>query len=163
MNLTPKQQRFIEEYLIDLNATQAARRAGYSEKTARNIACENLAKPDIQEAIAQAMAKRAERTQVTADRVVEEFAKIGFANSCDFFDWGPDGITVKGKADLTPEQQAAVAEVSQTTTKDGGTVKIKLHDKRGALDSLARHLGMFKDNLNVGLTVRYEDALKELK
>ena len=74
--LTEKQQRFVDEYLIDLNATQAAIRAGYSVKTADAIGCENLTKPNIQQAIAEHMAERSRRTGVNQDRVVLELAKI---------------------------------------------------------------------------------------
>ena len=69
--MTDKQQRFVEEYLVDLNATQAAIRAGYSEKTARKIGHENVTKPDIQAAIAKARGKQTERTNITADMVLE--------------------------------------------------------------------------------------------
>ncbi len=75
-NLTPKQQCFIEEYLIDLNATQAAIRAGYSPRTARAIACENLAKPDIQEAIAEAKRERSEATKIDAEYVLRRLHQI---------------------------------------------------------------------------------------
>ena len=78
--LTPKQRAFVREYLIDLNATQAAIRAGYSEKAARSVAAENLTKPNIASAIDAAMKLRAERTDITADRVLKELAKIGFAD-----------------------------------------------------------------------------------
>ena len=74
--LTPKQQRFIDEYLIDLNATQAAIRAGYSPRTARAIACENLAKPDIQEAIAEAKQARAEATKINAEWVLHQAVEL---------------------------------------------------------------------------------------
>lgn len=70
MALTGKQQRFVDEYLVDLNATQAAIRAGYSEKTAGSIGEENLKKPDIAAAIQQEMNKRSERTKVDADYVL---------------------------------------------------------------------------------------------
>ena len=68
--LTPKQQRFVDEYLIDLNATQAAIRAGYSEKTAYSIGDENLKKPEIKKAIEQAQQERQKRTLVTQDDVI---------------------------------------------------------------------------------------------
>ena len=68
---------------------------------------------------------------------------------------------MKPQEDLTSDQQAAVAEVSETKTEKGGTVKIKLHDKLGALEKIGRHLGMFTDNVNVRFP--HEDALKELK
>ena len=78
MSLTAKQQRFVDEYLIDLNATQAAIRAGYSAKTADVIGYENLRKPQIMEIIEQAMQKREKRTEITQDRVLEELADIAF-------------------------------------------------------------------------------------
>ena len=74
-NLTPKQQRFVEEYLIDLNATQAAIRAGYSEKTAKDIGCENLAKPNIAKAIQEAQENLSNKTQLTVDMVVQGLLK----------------------------------------------------------------------------------------
>ncbi len=74
-NLTPKQTRFVQEFLIDLNATQAAIRAGYSKKTARQVASENLSKPDIQRAIEEAQQTRAERTELTQDGVVQGLLK----------------------------------------------------------------------------------------
>ena len=77
--LTPKQSRFVAEYLVDLNGTQAAIRAGYSPKTAKAIACENLTKPDIVAAIAKAQAQLSEHTEVTIKSVVAELAKLGFA------------------------------------------------------------------------------------
>lgn len=74
--LTDKQRRFVEEYLIDLNATQAAIRAGYSEKTARQAGSENLSKPDIQYAIQKEMASRSERTKIDADFVLTEAVEM---------------------------------------------------------------------------------------
>ena len=78
--LEPRQQRFVDEYLIDFNATQAAIRAGYSKRTARSMACENLTKPDIQTAISAARAKQQERTQITADIVLREAWNIAIAD-----------------------------------------------------------------------------------
>ncbi len=80
MALTKKQKRFVEEYLIDLNATQAAIRAGYSPQTAYSIGDENLKKPEIKNAIDKALAERSRRTGVNADRIIEELAKIAFLN-----------------------------------------------------------------------------------
>ena len=74
-NLTPKQQRFVEEYLIDLNATQAAIRAGYSEKTAKEIGSENLTKPNIAKAIQEAQENLSNKTQLTVDMVVQGLLK----------------------------------------------------------------------------------------
>lgn len=169
MALTAKQQRFVEEYLIDLNATQAAIRAGYSEKTARQIASKELTKLDVQEAVAKAMAERSKRTKVTADAVVQELAKIGFANMQDYMRVTPKGDPFIDLSALTRDQAAAIGEVTVEDYKDGRgkgardvrRVKFKLNDKKSALDSLGRHLGIFTDKTehtgNVGMLVKWMD------
>ena len=142
--MTQKQKRFIEEYLIDLNATQAAIRAGYSPDTAKSIGSENLTKPDIQARIAKAMAERSRRTGVNADRVVMELAKIAFVNANDVID--PDTATVR--ADALPEDTAAIQSVKvKTFGEDGLEREIKMADKLKALELLGKHLGMFKDKV----------------
>lgn len=141
--MNPRQQRFVEEYLVDLNATQAAIRAGYAEGSAKVTASRMLTDDNVAAAIAEAKAKRSERTEITQDMVLRELALIGFANAGDYFDWDADGITLRPKADLTREQQAVVAEVSETVTEKGGTIRLKLHDKRASLVDIGRHLGMF--------------------
>jgi hypothetical protein len=85
------------------------------------------------------------RHEVTVDRIVAELSTIAFASAGDFFDWGPNGVTVKDKRKLSPEQVAVVSEVSQTITEAGGTIRVKLHSKVDALDKLARHFGMYKE------------------
>ena len=110
--MTPKQAAFVQEYLIDLNATQAAIRAGYSEDTARFIGSENLTKPYIASAIDDAMNARAERTLVTADRVVVELARLGFSNMLDFMDVPEDGEASVNLRKMTRSQAAALTEVS---------------------------------------------------
>ncbi|HJC48035.1 MAG TPA: terminase small subunit [Candidatus Lachnoclostridium pullistercoris] len=144
--MTQKQKRFIEEYLIDLNATQAAIRAGYSPDTAKSIGSENLTKPDIQARIARAMAERSRRTGVNADRVVMELAKIAFVNANDVID--PDTATVR--SDALPEDTAAIQSVKvKTFGEDGLEREIKMADKLKALELLGRHLGMFKDKVEL--------------
>lgn len=159
--LTDKQAAFVAEYLVDLNATQAAIRAGYSERTAYRIGAELLHKTSVAEAIAAGQAQRAQRVEITADRVVAELAKIAFADPRDLMEWGPDGVKLKASADLTEEQAASVAEVSETTTKDGGSLKLKKHDKVKALELLGRHMGMFKDKveneISGGLVVTWQE------
>lgn len=158
MRLTAKQKRFIEEYLIDLNATQAAIRAGYSKKTAAAVGAENLRKPHIAAEIQRRMAKRQERTEVTQDRVIKELARLAFANAADFVtvekrevDAGDgnsiavDCATVKHTSDLTVDQQAAIAGIKQ----GANGVELKLCDKLKALELLGRHMGMFTDKLDV--------------
>lgn len=152
---------FAKEYLVDLNATQAAIRAGYSPKTAMQQGQRLLTRKDVQAAIQKEMARRSKRTQITADRVLDELAKIGFSEVTDFLqvrterilvDRDPETgapiseirqIVLLQDTDQIPQEKlAAIAEVKQA--KDG-SISFKLHDKKGALDSMAKHLGMFVD------------------
>ena len=143
--LNPKQQRFVEEYLIDLNATQAAIRAGYSPKTATAIASENLAKPNISAAIACAMAERSKRTGITQDRVLEELAKVAFIKLTDIVD-----DTGKIKADATDEDRACIEsnKYKRTDTDTGYSEEreVKASPKLKALELIGRHLGMFESH-----------------
>lgn len=138
--LTPKQQRFADEYIIDLNATQAAIRAGYSVKTAREQACVLLTNLNIQAAVQKALKKRAERTQITADRVLEELAKIAFSNIVDYVSFNGSTVTLGDSEQIEREKLAAIESVSEG--KDG--VKLKLHNKLTALNALSQHLGIDK-------------------
>lgn len=155
MALNERQRRFVDEYLIDLNATKAAIRAGYSAKTARQIGQQNLSKLDIQEAIAEAMKSREKRTEVSQDKVLRELAKIGFANMADYMKAGADGDPYLDFSKLTQDQAAALVEVTVEDFKDGRgedardvrRVKFKLADKRAALVDIGKHLGMFKDRV----------------
>lgn len=81
MKLTEKQKRFCEEYLVDLNATQAALRAGYSQKTAYSIGDENLKKPEIREYLQELIDQRSERTGITADTVLKELERIALSDA----------------------------------------------------------------------------------
>lgn len=163
--MTKKQKRFCEEYLIDLNATQAAIRAGYSPDTAKSIGYENLTKPDIRAHIDRAMAERSRRTGVNADRVIQELAKIAFVNATDVID--PKTATVKENA--LPEDTAAIQSVKvKTFGEDGLEREIKMADKLRALELLGRHLGMFKDKLELsgGLDIektKLDDLLQQMR
>jgi phage terminase small subunit len=143
--LTPKQKKFCQEYLIDLNGTQAAIRAGYSKKTANEQASQLLAKLNIQAEVQKLMKERSERTQITQDRVIGELAKLGFSNMSDYASWNDDKVSLSPSELLTEGQKAAVSEISQTFTKEGGSIKFKLYDKKGALELIGKHLGMFVD------------------
>ena len=136
-----KQQRFVEEYLIDLNATQAAIRAGYSKNGAGQTAANLLKNTKIQIALQQAMKECSKRTGITIDRVVEEIAKIAFVNAAEAFEFGPDGVTLRNKDELPPELLPAIAEISETKTENGGTIRLKFHPKSTSLDQLMKHLG----------------------
>ena len=128
----------------DLNATAAAQRAGYSARSANKLGPRLLGDPDVAAAIAAAVEDRSRRTGITADRVVEEYARIAFADIRRVISWSSSGVvTVKPSADLTDAEAAMIAEVQDVATANGRTIRVKLGDKLGALDALARHLGMF--------------------
>lgn len=170
MALTPKQQRFVAEYLLDLNATQAAVRAGYSAKTAHSAGPRLLANVEVARALEEAFKARSERTEITQDRVLRELAKMGFSDIRKAVRWEtreatpaevledledqPHGgalkrqlrtevqvVTLVDSDKIDPDTAAAIAEISQT--KDG--LRLKMHDKLGSLTQVGRHLGMFVD------------------
>jgi phage terminase small subunit len=171
MALTPKQQRFVDEYLIDLNATQAAIRAGYSAKTAGSIGEENLKKPDISAAIAARQATLQDASHVTQERVIRELALVGFADLGDYMTWNNGGVTLAESTTLDADKRRAVAEVQVTFTAEGGSLKLKLHSKLAALDKLARHLGLLTPpapeapppgHQSGGLTPEYAEHLRAM-
>lgn len=158
--LTPKQQLFVQEYLIDLNATQAAIRAGYSEKTANEQGCRLLAHVSVSASIQEAMDKRSNRTQITADNVLNELAKLGFGNIQNLYT--PEGALIPIHQ-LPPEVAATVTEITERViSSDGESVtlerKYKVSDKRAALVDLGKHLKLFTEKtemeLSGGLTVK---------
>lgn len=148
MKLSPRQERFVAEYLVDLNGTQAAIRAGYSKRTANEQAARLLAKASVAAVIAERMTQRERRTEVTQDSVIRELARIAFADLRRVMEWGPDGVTLKESSELNDDDAAAIAEVSETRTEHGGTTRVKLVSKDRALELLGRHLAMFTDNIH---------------
>ena len=147
--LTPKQQRFVDEYLIDLNATQAAIRTGYSKKTAGLSGHHNLKSPEVQQAIRAAMRERQERTEVTQDRVLQEYARLAFFDPRKLFhaDGSPKPIEA-----LDDDTAAALTGIDVREEYEGAgeervfvgyTKKYRLANKMGALNSLAKHMGLF--------------------
>jgi phage terminase small subunit len=173
MPLTDKQIRFCEEYLIDLNATQAAIRSGYSEKTAGQIGEQNLKKLEIQSKISELQKARSQRTEITADRVLMELAAIGFANISDYVEVAEQDVkvdtedgkqsTIKVKGvdvfktkDVGRDKMRAVAEIRQT--RDG--ISLKMHDKVKALEDMGKHLGIFEeDNKQKAPVINWNEVL----
>jgi phage terminase small subunit len=147
-DLTEKQEAFCQEYLIDLNATKAAIRAGYSENAASAIGWENLRKPEIANRISELRADTANRLNVTRERIVQEYARLAFFDMRNIHT--VDGA-IKPVNDFGDDEAAAVAgiEVYEEKLKDdagdemvtGVVKKIKIADKRAALDSLCKVLG----------------------
>ena len=147
--MTKKQKRFVQEYLIDLNATQAAIRAGYSPDTAGSIGNENLKKPEIKAAIDKAEAERSKRTGINQDRVLQEIAKLAFLNPTDVVDM--DEATVKGEANRDDTACIASVKVKNIPTSDGLITEreVNTYDKLKALELLGKHLGMFTDKMKL--------------
>ena len=158
--LTRKQRRFVNEYVVDLNATQAAIRAGYAEGSAHVTGPNLLGNPRVAPAIDAALADRKAATEVTADKVIRELAIIAFSDMEEYADWGPDGVTLKGKEERATGR--AVCKVSETHSKYGGTQHLELHSKTKALEMLARHFGMFTDRHELvsqaGITINLVEA-----
>lgn len=168
--LNERQERFCNEYLIDLNATQAAIRAGYKEKTAYSMGQRLLKNVEVQNYIQERKQDRVERTEITQDMVVRELALIAFSNAADYASiiekqavintengvavslFDEDGNPVMYRtvepvltADLTEDQKRALAVIKKG--KDG--FEVKPYDKVRALELLGKHLGMFEDKLEV--------------
>jgi len=139
--LSPRQRRFVEEYLVDMNATQAAIRAGYTGKFPCSRGYMNMKNPRVAEAVRAAMEARSERTRVDADRVIRELERIAFSDIRRYMAAGNSGPSLKTIAELSDDEAAAVVELSGGTK--GGNFRLKLHDKKKALDALARHTGVF--------------------
>lgn len=169
--MTPKQILFVEEYLKDLNATQAAIRAGYSEKTAGQIGEENLKKPEIRKAIDEAMLERSKKTSITQERVLEALGQIAFGDPRTLYDGNDNLLPVSQLSDeavsLIAGFDVSVIRGKNKDDDDEFVKKVKFNDKLRALELLGRHLGMFKDKIevsgNVGLADRMSKARERLK
>jgi len=151
--LTQKQILFCKEYIIDWNATRAAKAAGYSERTARKIGSENLTKPDIWKQIEREKKAREFRTEITADRVLQETALVAFSDIKNYIEIGEDGqITTKTWNEVPDHLSRAIESISEDRVirenPDGSQIivhdkyKFKLHSKIRALDLLHKHLGL---------------------
>ena len=151
--MTEKQKRFVEEYLIDLNATQAAIRAGYKVDNARQTATENLAKPYISEAIEKALADRSRRTGINQDRVVQELAKIAFVKITDVVNDDCEILPDANEADLAAIESVKVKTIPTKSGEVGIEREVKLSSKLKALELIGKHLGMWNDKLDVNMNV----------
>jgi phage terminase small subunit len=146
--LSDRQQRFCEEYMIDLNATQAYIRAGYSPQRAHVSASQLLAKPSIQKHLRTLKLEVSERISVTRDRVLQEYAAIAFANPKNIL--GKD-MVVRDISELPDEVAASIKKITpiskvvQATGEIDRTWAIEFHDKNAALTALSKHLGLNSD------------------
>jgi phage terminase small subunit len=153
---TPRQDKFMDEYIMKGNAAEAARNAGYSAKTADRIGHKLLRKVEIAEEIAR---RRAElrKTSITPERIIREYLRLLNVDMKDYAAWGPGGVKPRPSDALTDDQAAAISEIAETQSG----IKIKLHDKKGILDSLARIAGMFVEKVEHTGKLEYEIVLPE--
>jgi phage terminase small subunit len=153
MNLSAKQTRFVEEYLLDLNATQSAIRAGYSAKTANEQGARLLANVSVAAAVKEAIARRSQKSEIKAQDVLDRLARLAFADMGTYADWDDRGVRLAAKACLPEGATACVKEISEGPHG----VRLKLHDQAGPLRDLARHLGIVTASdapqVNVNVTV----------
>ena len=127
-SLTPKQAKFVEEYLVDFNATQAAIRAGYSEKTAYSQGQRLLKYVEIQAALTRRRHELLQANDLTPEKVVAELEKLAFASMTTYTTWGPLGVHLIASDKLPGGAAAAVSEVSETITDKSHNVRFKLHE-----------------------------------
>lgn len=170
MALTPKQSRFVDEYLVDLNATQAAVRAGYSAKTANEQGARLLAKVSIQAAVQSRMKHREQRTQVDADYVIKRLQEI---DQMDVFDILNDDMSLKPIGQWPRTWRLSISGIDLSELVMGGeseqdrTVrllkKIKWPDKVKNLELLGRHFGIFNDKLDVSGQVSVVDRILQAR
>lgn len=173
MALTPKQKLFVAEYLANgLNATKAAISAGYSEQTAYSIGQENLNKPEVMEALKKKQAPRLAKLEITAERVLNELALLGFSNMQDYMAFDGDGRLCEfDYSTMSREQTAAIQEITIDTNGGAGDgerkqvlrTKFKLAPKREALELLGKHLKLFTEKLEVTGSVTLADAIAEAR
>lgn len=175
--LTEKQRRFCDEYLTHFNGTQAAIAAGYSKKTARAIATENLTKPVVQEYLSTKKQKIADKLGFKAEDTIRGLINIATADIRDVLDFGEEEIELpaerdkdgKPKADAPPRivkrnfvrlkdskalDDKAAFPITGLTLKKDGSLSLRFADKKGALDTLARHQDLVKEALEVELKGR---------
>ena len=155
--MSPKQLAFIKEYVVDFNGSAAAERAGYSSKTARIIAAQLLSKINIQQAITELQTERSNRLGVTADRVIEELALVGFSDIGEIMDFSGSEIRLLPANRISQKARRSIASVKvkrhvETGIGPDGPIEIpveviefKMVDKLSALDKLGRYLGLFVD------------------
>jgi phage terminase small subunit len=166
-----REMAFCLVYAKTKDAALAFEHAGYKPRANRNAtqqaASNLLKKPRVRAEIARIIKREANKYCATKPNVIREFARIGFTSIADFCDWSKAGVTMKSKAEMSEDQLAAVKEISETRwkTRDGRDsvkVQLKLHDKNKSLEALARHLGMFDDQLKVKLDEQTVELLLKL-
>lgn len=150
--LNERQQAFVEEYLIDLNATRAAIRAGYSPTSARTVGPRLLSDDVVAAALQRALSERSKRTGITAERVLQELAHVAFSDITQAVELMGGGVSIKVNADSPESIRRAVESISEKPSEHGVARSVKMHPKLAALKMLADHLGLSTDQLKIELS-----------
>lgn len=164
--LTPKQQKFVAEYLIDLNATQAAIRAGYSAKTARNIAQELLTKPHIQAELQKRREKVEKKLEISQEQVIAELAAIALSNGADYAKVVGDGVSSYVEFTLTDQLDPMKLKAIASIEESQNGMKVKTHDKLRAIELLGKFMGWFdqqKEETETSLADNIAEAYRNRK
>lgn len=163
--ISDRQIKFIDHYLVHLNASRAAMEAGYSPKTAFRMGQENLQKPAIRSRIDEALAKRSEKTKISSDQVLEELAIIAFSDVKNFINYNGQDITLKQFSEIPEPLTRCISKITQKSTRDGPSVTIQMHDKLAAIEKLEKHLPMHIARLREveALKLEFEQKLLEYK
>jgi len=160
--LTDKQRMFVKEYLVDLNATQAAIRAGYSENNADKIGSELLGKTRVKEEIQKGMDNRSKRLDITADKVLQELAHIAFDDIKNYLSYSTEKTVVSYDKDGEPitdyktivnlknSDEIDTRNISEISTGPNGVFRFKQYCKDNALVQLGKHLKLFTENIDIG-------------
>lgn len=172
-DLTPQQEAFATGLATGLTQAEAYRLAyprsrAWKDNAVHSRASVLAGNAKVQQRVAELAAKAAAANEVTVERVVRELARIAFGNKRAVMKWGPSGVELKDSDALSEDEAAQVAEVKQLTNAVGGSLSLKTHDKVKALELLGRHVGMFKDRVEVsgpggvplGLVVKFEGVKK---
>ena len=146
-DLTPKQARFCKEYMIDLNATQSANRAGYSKKTAEEQGCRLLKNVKIQKRLSKLRASWMEKYEITEERIMTELSILGFVNPADLFNSSGRYVNIKDLKDLPPEATRAITGITVTHGMDGTKYSYRFGGKTKALELMLRRYGLLTDKL----------------
>jgi len=157
--LSLKQRRFVDEYLVDMNATDAAIRAGYSRASAYSHGCFLTRRPNVAAAIEARLAERRARLEVTAARVIAELARIAFADIGRIMDWSSEDAALRPPGAISADDRAAIQEIAVVKRPDGGlATRVILHDKERALEALCRYLGLFRPGAAYAVGLRESPA-----
>jgi phage terminase small subunit len=143
IDLSAKQKRFCEEYLIDMNGAQAAIRAGYAQKNADVQAAQILSLTKVRQYLQKLKNEQSKRTGITADLVLKELAAVGFSKITDVLNIDDEDIPLK--RNISNKAKSAIQAISSSRKMGERTISVKMHNKIGALEKLGTHFGLFND------------------